>query len=76
MTMTLTQIEKEAFKLPADQQMRLVSDICCRQAMTDQEREDLRVVHERIKRIDSGVASTIDGTNAIAGIRSELMRRR
>jgi hypothetical protein len=76
MTMTMMQIEEEVFQLPVEQQRRIAGDIWSRQAMTDEESEDLRIVRERIKSIDSGEAVTVDGTKAIADIRAELMQHR
>ena len=60
MTMTLTQIEKEALKLPAEQQMRLAQDLWQHRGLTEIEQEHLRAVRERIKQADSGQSKFVD----------------
>lgn len=75
MTMTLAQIEKEVFQLPSDEQQKLASNICSRQHLSTEELEDIRIVRNRIREIDSGQVKLVDHKTAMQTLHNNLKQR-
>lgn len=72
MPMTLTQVEKQAFMLTHDQQLKLVHDIMDRQVLSEIEEAQVRVAEQRAQEIASGKVKTIGREEAFKIIRSNL----